>query len=474
MTAPKAPTLTDAKGLGGIIALDGFEYQIWDALARVPAWLRNPAFEGFAVEMLEDFEARFFAPHAPAEHVLDRFQAKSGKLSRAELIDVFESFKAFKAAHPDAARAQTLVTPELSANMRWIARDPGRVRRARPFYSPFADICAASNDKLRKDLIDEFGPELGGFIAESVEIDLRVMANRQSAEATFGAAMHDAFPDLDAGAKKMGATFAALSDLVAQSRGQMLPRDLLLRVLESALGVTLIPDQRLHVNLRSDRIGAVVDAIEIDGSNYSGAGGVFPPPAVWYSGLLVPMIATSGWAKSRHLQRIALSGSYRLSTAVALGWSFRSAIGFEIDIGTKAGVWATDEHPGADTKQLPWKIDYPKRLSNGHLVVCVGVIRDPSLDVQSTRGLSGPDELLVATLPGPIVDGIGGQVSVQALKSAVARSVAQFNPASIDLFIAGPAALAVALGHRWNALPQTQLYEFIAGEHRYVPTLTIG
>src|SRR4051794_33034719 len=138
MTA-KGPTLTDAKGMGGIIAQDGFDYQVWDALARLPAWLRNPAFEGMMFEGLEDYEARFFAPHAPHHHFLDRFQAKSGLLQQAALRDVFKSFEAFDLAHPNVARVQTLVTPTLPAGLAWIARDPGRVRRARPFYSPFAD-----------------------------------------------------------------------------------------------------------------------------------------------------------------------------------------------------------------------------------------------------------------------------------------------------------------------------------------------
>ena len=44
----------------------------------------------------------------------------------------------------------------------------------------------------------------------------------------------------------------------------------------------------------------------------------------------------------------------------------------------------------------------------------------------------------------------------------------------IDLYFAGPAAFAVALGHRWNALPPTQVHEFVATERRYVPTLLIG
>ena len=79
------PTLTDARGMGGVVAQDGFDYQLWDGLARLPAWLSNPAFEQIMFEGLEDLEARFFAPQAPRERLLERFQAKSGSLQPADV-----------------------------------------------------------------------------------------------------------------------------------------------------------------------------------------------------------------------------------------------------------------------------------------------------------------------------------------------------------------------------------------------------
>ena len=474
MTARDGPTLTDAKGLGGIIAQDGFDYQVWDALARLPAWLCNPAFEGFGVEVLEDFEARFFAPHAAGEHVLDRFQAKSGTLSRADMVGVFEAFAAFEAAHPGVGRIHTLVTPALPAQMAWVARDPGRVRRARPFYSPFTDVCAASDSKLRQDLINEFGTDLGGFLAEQVEIDLHLVQDRAGAEAAFAAALHKAFPDLDVGARKSSAAFAALNDLISQSRGSMISRDELLALLDRELGTTLVSDRRLHIHVRSNRNSADQSAIEIDGSAFSGTNGQFPPPSNWQAELIAPLEATANWARRHNHHRIALSGSYRLTAAMAIGWSFRSATGFEIDIGTKTGVWATDEFPGTNAPIVPWQIEFPKRLASDRLVVSLGVLRDPRLDVLNFLGLSCSDELLTAILPTSIVTGVEVQITVQALKMAVVQAVGRFNPKGIDLFIAGPAALAVALGHRWNALPATQLYEFVAGELRYAPTITLS
>jgi len=472
MTELTGPTLTDAKGLGGVIAQDGFDYQVWDALTRLPAWVRSPAFEGFVIEGLEDVEARFFAPHAPAGHILDRYQAKSGNLSRPELAAVFTSFRTFDTVHPQVARLQTLVTPQLPPTLTWIARDPGRVRRARPFYAPFGTVQAASDDKLRADLVAEFGADIGAYVADAVEVALRPVVDRRGAEVAFGAALHAAFPELDVGARALTAAFTALNDLAAQTRGVMLTRERLLELLRTGLGVDLIPDKRLRVHIRSDRNEAAEDAIEIDASAFSGADGVFPPDALWASGLLEPLERTARWARQQGRQRVCVTGSYRLTTAFAVGWSFRSATGFDLEIATRAGAWSTDTHPPLGTAATGWSIMQPDGLILGRLAVSVGVLRDPGPEIQQSLGIR-PDQILSFTLGEALDDSVSVQASVQRIKTAVAEAAARLGAEGIDLYYVGPAGLAVALGHRWNGLPTTQLHEFIPAERRYVRTAVL-
>lgn len=474
MTTNKGPVLTDAKGMGGIIAQDGFDYQVWDALVRLPAWLRNPGFEGFIVEGLEDVEARFFAPHAPRGHLLDRFQSKSGVLDRAGLIEVFKSFQTFEIAHPAATRVQTLVTPALPPKLTWLARDSKRVSRARPFYAPFADIRAASDEKLRADHVDEFGIDLGNFLADAIEVSLRPVSDRGTAEAAFIAALQKQFPDLDISARKLSAAFAALNDLAAQARGSMLTRAHLLDTLRDVLSDDLVPHRHiLAVHVRSDRNGEVADAIEINASGFSGSSAGYPETERWHAELLNPLVATAKWARKHDFGRIALSGSYRLSTAFALGWAFGSATGFEIDIPTKSGAWATDSHPAASRSALPWTFKQPSALAGSHLLVGVGIIRDPAPDIIKEWNLADGGGLLIANLPQALTDGVDVQASAQLVKAAIAEAVARFRPTQIHLYYVGPAAFAVALGHRWNALPPIQLYEFIAADGSYNPTVMI-
>lgn len=471
--AARGPTLTDSEGMGGVIAQAGFDYQLWDGLERLPGWLRNPAFEQMIFEGLQDLEARFFAPHAPQGRLLERFQAKSGTLSRNDVVDVLESFRRFDETHPSVARVQTLVTPQLPPTLKWMARDTERVRRARPFYAPFAKVAEASAGKLREDLVKEFGEPLGTFVADSVEVSERPIPNRELAHHAFTAALSRAFPELDVSPKRSERAFEDLSGLARRSMGRPLGRAALLDVLEASLGTALENRHRITLHVRSDRREANERTVEIDASSFSGSGGQFPEAGEWAAGLLTPLERASRWLTNRGASRIAVEGSYRLTTGFALGWSLRSALGFELEIATRDGPWATDVRPRGDDSSSSWRITQAEELKTGRLIVCVGVIRDPAVDLVA-RGAVSPQRLLAALHPGPLTSATAVQAGVSVVKAAVATAVSRLRPSVIDLYYAGPGAFAVALGHRWNALPSTQLHEFIPRTGHYVPTAILS
>lgn len=462
------PTLTDTRGLGGVIALDGFDYQLWDGLVRLPAWLADPAFEAMIFEGLEDLEARFFAPQAPHGRLLERYQAKSGHLTPAGVGEVFKTFHDFDGAYPRKARLHTLVTPRLPSTLAWLGRDPDRVRRARPFYTPFADITEACDAKLRSDVIAQFGDELGNFVATAVEVAERSFPDRETAIARFGVALQQAFPHLDASSRQMTQAFASLSELARGRIGEPLPREVLIDLIEQHLDQPLSTQAAFPLHLRSDRHEtAEAAALEIDASAFSGGDRGFPDTGMWREGLVEPLERTAQWLRSRAVARVTLGGSYRLSTAFSVGWAFRAAVGFEIDIPTRGGFWATDEHARGEGNS-PWQIAEARVLDGQRLVVCVGVLRDPTPDLVHHRGIA-EDAVVRAWLPEPLTGARGAQAGVAAIKTAVTTAAARLRPQQIDLYLAVPAAFAVALGHRWNAMPPTQLHEYLAAERRYIP-----
>lgn len=469
---PAGPVLTDATGMGGVNAQDGFDYQIWDGLARLPGWMRLQSFEGLMFEGLEDLEARFFAPHAPHGHFLDRWQAKSGELSRADVIDVFESFSRFHKRHPNVARVQTLVTPTLPSTLRWIGRDPVRVRNARPFYDPFPLVMVDSDAKVRSDLIKELGQDLGKFAANSVDVSSRITPDRSTAVSLFGSEMSKAFPEVQVPQKRIADAFSSLSDLASSSRGKMISRQELVTTIEQALGTSLGLPAELHLHIRSDRTSPCTTAIEIDGSPFSGGGGV-PPSREWKERLQQPLTATANWAHSAGYRRVQLSGQFRLSPAIAIGWAFRSATGFELLIPTKSGVWETDSHPTPGSSATPCTITDTSGLCSGRLIVAIGVMRDPTPAVRQLLNLASNDCILTIDVPQAVSDPVMAQQLVQSVKSSVLAATTRLGAQAIDLFFVGPAALAVAIGHRWNAMPPTQVFEYDPASHQYSPSVLL-
>lgn len=462
------PVLTDAVGMGGVIALNGFDFQLWDGLARLPGWLINPAFEAIIYEGLEDLEARFFAPQAPHRRLLERFQAKSGNLGPGGVREVLLKFQDFDIAYPEIARVQTLVTPRLPSTLSWLSRDPGRVRRARPFYAPFSAITDASDAKLRSDLVGEFQAPLGNFVADGVEFSERTYSDEASARHAFMDALHSAFPSLDIGASNGRRAFEALSTLARGRISEPLGRVELQSTIEAAIGRKLPLPSAFPLHIRSDRNECNESALEIDASAYSGGPAPFPPTDVWQRGLVEPLDVTQRWMRAHGYSRVRLFGSYRLSTGMTLGWAFRSALGHELEIQTRDGDWATDDRPSGPSAAT-WTIATSPALHEGRLLVSIGVIRDPTAQVAEAMNVPAAS-ILALQHAGPLTSGKYAQASVSAIKRAVDAVVAQLRPAALDVFLAAPAAFAVALGHRWNAMPTTQLHEYVAESADYVPS----
>lgn len=467
------PALTDRRGLGGIIAQEGFDYQLWDGLARVPAWLANPVFESLIFEGLEDLEARFFAPQAPRGYLLERYQAKGGVLGPAQIRGVFESFQEFEEAYPDVVRRHVLVTPHLPSTLDWLGRDPDRVRKARPFYAPFADIVRASEEALRARLVREFGDILGSFVSCAVDVEQRNLPNRDAALAQFGTALQRVFPGARADFAAIERAFDALSTVARKHVGEPLGRALLVDVIEQTLGQALDLPKVFPVHVRSDRSGIDDGALEIDASAFSGGDHGWPTSGGWQRQLLAPLAATSRWLRTANVHRIRLTGSYRLSTGFVIGWSLRSAAGFDLEIPTRDGGWSTDDRGMIDSAAT-WQSTETQGMGavGGHLAVSIGILRDPSHDVRSFND-GAETAMLALYLPSPITSGAAAQAGVASVKRAVDAVITRLRPTIVDVYLATPAAFAVALGHRWNAMPSTRLHEFDASVRQYIPTISI-
>jgi hypothetical protein len=452
MSDPTIPTLTDRKGMGGVIALDGFAYQEWSAAARVPAWLADPAFEAVGLEMLEDFEASFFVPDAPGTlHRLERYQVKSATLAKAELAVVFNSFVGFSKRYAGTVRTQTLITPALPADLKWLVRDGFRIANARPFYHHYPTVMDDSERAHAAELNKAFGDQVGPHLVRDISVDL-LPFDEGYARNTFATALEEKL-GLAWTPSAARRAFENVCALLRARRGSKVGRHELHAALSDG-NPQVAASTILKLDFVRDRTDARPGHLALDaedGGRQAGSGAV-----AFSTSLQQAVDNTAGWAKVQGYGRISIDAPLRLPAAFALGAAFQRVRGFDLDLVVPNGVWSTDAHPSG-SNAADWTVTAPAALADGRLRVVIGVIRAPLDEVRQFLG--GDRGVLHLHLPRAVVSATDVQASVRTIKDAVSAAVTRLKPDGLDLFFLGPWVMAAALGHRWNALPPTRFFD---------------
>ena len=219
----------------------------------------------------------------------------------------------------------------------------------------------------------------------------------------------------------MESAFDALASLARRTLRAPLTRRQLEEVLQEQLEQELPLRGAFPLHVRSDRNEPDPTALQIDAKAFSGGPASYPALEVWASGLIEPLDKTARWLRSHSVSRVVLGGSYRLTTALALGWSLRSAHGFELDVPTRGGTWRTDERPRTGETAPDWEIKEPESLCGEQLAVSVGVLRNPALDLPNTAGVP-----CGSVLGFHLATALASAPEAQASASLVKRTIDEF------------------------------------------------
>jgi hypothetical protein len=208
-------------------------------------------------------------------------------------------------------------------------------------------------------------------------------------------------------------------------------------------------------------------------SFFGGEGREYPPAEAWNERVLAALRATKHWIpKHRMVRRIALSGSRRLSAPLAIGFVFSAVSGFAVEMMYRGNMWATDAHPNSTTPTYLLTQSGSSEDSRGdRLVVSIGIVRDIAGEVESDLDRHGLTDMPVLHLQGegPIVSPEQSNLVVGEIKAALSKALDRTGARQVDLFFAGPAFLALFLGHHLNATAPVQCYEHV-GSGLFVPT----
>ena len=161
---------------------------------------------------------------------------------------------------------------------------------------------------------------------------------------------------------------------------------------------------------------------------------------------------------------VAITGSLRLATAFTVGAALRMVTNTDIGVVQRGTLWSSDAPYTAPA--TPTLAEY--EIGQGEdIAIGIEVATKITSDVQTfLRDRQIPAGRLVILGPpnGPRDNAVGSPEEACALavgiRDAVRRAVR--NHQRVHLFLAGPMGLALLLGHRWNRVAPTVVYEDLA------------
>jgi hypothetical protein len=176
---------------------------------------------------------------------------------------------------------------------------------------------------------------------------------------------------------------------------------------------------------------------------------------------------------SRHLgrPRLRVHGSKHLTAALLLGFVFPSTV-CEIEVRTKLGYWSTDCEPITKDLLLSNVSDGTVGSEALYVEVSTGdkMVRD-TVRRHVSRTRVSPLKYLRFT-PGPELRAAPYMTNADAraiamqVRRELTRAVSDYGISEVHLFAAVPQALAVMLGHNFNAMPPVQIYEYEGGKYQ--------
>ncbi len=471
------PSLLESASRGGDTNEGGIAFQAAVVMSHIPRWLAMESFTSMIREAIFDAEAKFFVPGRG--FVKEAIEVKDHSMAPAEFWVEIDRFKEVDAGSPGSYEWYTVACTGLSEGLHPLRHGLRRVRDPYGFYhddlgvfeNSYEDFVQVVRQQGRTD-------EDAAFLFQRVLLQDDLSLNRAHGKAVFKQALNDYLPyHQDLPDRILEDITTRLGTFVQSRRNQVMTR----KELEAQLHEPVPADRRpvpSPIRLFTAKDDAMPDNRIIYFAWAPFFGGEtrdipYPAPEVWNERLVGELQATKAWIlKHRDLRRVRLDGARRLSPAVAVGFVFSAVSGFAIDLVHRRDVWPTDVFASPDTPAYPLTICGSfDQISGKRLVVTVGILRDivadvavdlsrlglnalPTLHIHGTQGIQSPEQL------DRIVREVKGHIS-QALRTTGART--------IDLFLAGPAPLAVALGHRLNATASIQCYEQL-NSGQYVPT----
>jgi SMODS-associated and fused to various effectors sensor domain len=177
-------------------------------------------------------------------------------------------------------------------------------------------------------------------------------------------------------------------------------------------------------------------------------------------------------------QRVLVRGALRLPTWFTVGNTCAAVTGMTVASQQGGRLWSADEPAAGDSRLTVQETP----IGQGEeLAVALAITTDLKDDVQAHLAAARLPVGTLATLTlaagagNQAITGPGHAVAVAlAVRDEVRRLARGTGAQRLHLFLACPGGLALLLGHWWNRVPTTQLYEDLGAGRGYAPAFLLG
>lgn len=478
MNAKREPlSLLSRQATGGDIAESGFQYQANWTTARIPSWLAQEGFTAMICEALGDVEAKFFVPGDGFQREL--VQCKSHPVNPAKFWEVIECFLEMNQDSPDAYQRFVLACPSVSGGAKRIRNALRRVRKAYPFYDGAQPIQGASYTAFVNAVkAQNKSEELAHFLFAKVGLETDSANVENHPREHFREALAKEFPIFRASPlTASNQAYSHLVELVTARRNKPICRHELEQAIWRAVEPKDIPKPivRIHTSQGRNTDEGPEGCLLFKWHDFfGGSSRSYPSTEAWQKKIVGELQTTKEWfVSTQRSRRIHLSGHRRLSTSIAIGAIFSSVSGFTIGMEIKEGLWWTDSHPTEKTPDYEWAQKFLAGEPTDELAVGISILMNISSDVEhylETTHFRGNRLYLSGNTA--ICSAAHANKAVHQAKRILQDIMSKAQAKKLHLFFAGPAQVALFLGHRLNAVGKTQCYEWTSPK-TYVPTVQL-
>lgn len=197
-------------------------------------------------------------------------------------------------------------------------------------------------------------------------------------------------------------------------------------------------------------------------------------PSDWNIRLKPDLVAAVDKLRRYQLMAVSIHGSMRLSTGILAGFLLSDVAGFGVASMGREGEWSSD----GPRQAMSIAREVIEIRDAEDLAIALAVSQPIAEDVADfVASVDSVGKLIVYTpKDGPSRRAIANPAAGLGLAdeiSAALRQDTRYGPGTLHLFQACPLPLSIQVGHLWNRMPRTQLYDDLGPGRGYIPTFLI-